>query len=333
MTGMVVTSRPGGAAGAVVWFVIAVGLVGLAVATQNPHWGIFAVLPGVLGLAAFLSTEPAVEFEVADDGLSFQAPWPVFIPYDEIQGLTAPGNRSSESFPIQVYHRGGVVRIPARIDVPSRDLYDFILDQLPVVGSADPDHVPAGLRGFLTDQLALFGPEKVYVYRARPFAPVSSQGRAIKYSLACALVGVLWIAVGGVMAGTFEKRADKDAMGVWIGVGVLFVLMGLLFALLFYSRSRGASRVQDWRNSCLIVTPAGIALHQGALKGKLRWEELRAVEFPAKHRFALASAGGVKYGIGLLVEGAYLVIADYYDRPLAMIRDQLRAYWGGRHAN
>ncbi len=37
--------------------------------------------------------------------------------------------------------------------------------------------------------------------------------------------------------------------------------------------------------------------------------------------------------IGLLVEGAYLIVADYYDRPLSQIHACLCTYWGDEGAN
>ena len=64
----------------------------------------------------------------------------------------------------------------------------------------------------------------------------------------------------------------------------------------------------------------------------MRWDEVRAIELPAQPRFGLTTAGGAKGGIGILVEGAYLVIADFYDRPLAIIHTRLSRYWGGPEA-
>ena len=41
----------------------------------------------------------------------------------------------------------------------------------------------------------------------------------------------------------------------------------------------------------------------------------------------------VKNGVGLMVDGAYFVIADHYRHPVGLIYLYLREYWGGRSAN
>jgi hypothetical protein len=255
----------------------------------------------------------------------FDQPEAALVRYEDLRGLTAPGRRAGEDFPIHVYHAGGVVRVPPGLSEPSAELYDFLLGRLPPLAGPDPDTVPAKLRDFVAGQVGLFGPEKVFVFRARPFPPPSLYRRHVWYSLAVAAAGAAWVAAG-VVIGT----ADAKGGGPWAGCGVLLLLLGLLFAFLF-SRS-GGGRVSDWHESCLVVSPGGIALLQGALRGKMRWDELRSIEYPAKRRFGLSSAGSPAQGVGLLVEGAYLVIADYYDRPLYQIHRCLVAYWDGQDA-
>jgi hypothetical protein len=128
------------------------------------------------------------------------------------------------------------------------------------------------------------------------------------------------------------EGVKPESGGPWIGFGMLFLFVGFLFALI-YSRAGNRGRPSNWRESCLVVSPGGIALLQGRLRGKMRWAELRAVEFPAKPRLALASSGSARSGIGLLVEGAYLIVGDYYVRPLPLVFASLRAYWGGQDGN
>jgi hypothetical protein len=143
----------------------------------------------------------------------------------------------------------------------------------------------------------------------------------------------VWILLGAVLVALYNKPPVRDDSGyAWVGGGFAVLFVGLI-CVIGFSKASGSGRVAGWQNSCLIVSPGGIALAQGPLKGKMRWDELRAIEHPAKPRFGLSTAGGAKKGIGLLVEGAYLIIADYYDRPLALIYEHLKTYWGGRHAN
>lgn len=327
MIGEVVTSRPGGTVAAVVFFALAATFFGVALANQSAHAAVFAILPLALGFAALLSGDPRVEFEVTADGLSLTAPDVAFVRYDDIRGLTAPVSGSGTDFAIQVYHTDGVLRIPAGLSVPSRELYEFLLDHLPPVEAANPDNVPAKLRDFLAEQLRLFGSEKVFVFRARAFPPVFSYRRHVGYSLGVLLGALGWIVVGF----TLDASGVKGAAG-WGGGGIVLFLLALLFTFLFW-RASDRGRAGNWHESCLIVSPAGIALLQGQLRGKMRWDEVRAIEYPAKPRFGLTSAGSPRSGIGLLVEGAYLIIADYYDRPLSKILSSLHTYWDEQDAN
>ena len=87
-------------------------------------------------------------------------------------------------------------------------------------------------------------------------------------------------------------------------------------------------RIRNWRASALVVGPAGLALMQGEMRGQLRWDELRKVEFRHKRPwYQYDSSREPTRGIRLTVEGATILIADIYDRPLPLIYKQIRAYW------
>jgi hypothetical protein len=324
MTGEVVESRPGGGAAAVVFLLAAAGFGAWAAAEWWAGPAVFAVLPLALAAAAVLGREPEVRFEVTADGLAFETPDHRLVRYDEVCGLTGLRRKGRDRFAIQVYHPEGVIRIPPRLTVSSRELYDFLLARLPPPPAPAPDDVPRPLRGFLAEQLGLFGPGKVFVYRARPHPPANPHRRPVAYSLAVMTAGLVWFAAGVVLEETSRSG------GGWIGSGLALAVAGLVAAVAL--ARRGAGRVRDWQDSCLVVGPGGLALLQGPLRGKMGWDELRAVEYPAKPRYTLSTTGAAG-GIGLLVEGAYLVVADYYDRPLAQIAARLRGYWGGREGN
>ena len=81
-----------------------------------------------------------------------------------------------------------------------------------------------------------------------------------------------------------------------------------------------------------MITPVGIALRQGDVGGKLRWDELKDLKLEGSvgtGSFALSSHSNVLLGIQLEVEGATIVIVDIYARPLAVIHAALRNYWRG----
>jgi hypothetical protein len=317
-----------------VWLVLAALAVLGAAAGGNPHLAVLALLPAVLGVTALCLAEPAVRFEVTLGGLDFDAPERVYVPFADVEGLTAPHGTEGDEFPIELYHPGGVVRIPAQLNGSSWSLYKFLLSHLLPV-PATPGAVPRALERFVENELALFGPDKVFAYRARRHPPLPTYGRQVWWSAAAAAAGAAWVSAAAVLGAVLPPAKGRDGwdqVAGWFVLGTMLVLGGALAASL-YSRAGRSRRVRDWRGSCLVVSPGGIALVQGPLTGKMRWDELRAVEYPARPRLGLAVAGGVVRGVGLMVEGVYLVVADYYDRPLALIYKNLRAYWGGRDAN
>jgi hypothetical protein len=333
MTDTVVRSRPGGGA-AVVFALLAAAAVAAGVLAQTVHWLVFAVLPACLAAAAWLSRDPEVLFEVTEEGLSFELPERVFVRYEEIEGLTAQGQAKQSRFGMQVYHPDGVVRIPPGIDVSSRELYRHVLARLPRPTAGDPEAVPGAMRGFVEDQVERFGADKVFTYRARGFPPAASHGRQVAYSRAVAVTGLIWAAAGGALIAALNNPPGRDTSGGgWIAVGVLAFLFGLLFAFAF-ARQSTAGRPTNWRSACLIISPGGVAMSQGDLRGKMRWEELRDIQYPASATsFWGVTSAGASPGIRLVIAGGHFLIHDYYDRPLGMIHARLKAYWGGRDAN
>lgn len=312
----------------VVFGLIGIALLALSLLTGGPHPAVLSLLPFALAVAAYLTGESPVAFTITEEGLAFEQPDLGFVRYSDLTGLTAPVSRKpGEYFAIQLYHSTGVVRIPSNIALSSRDLYDSLLERLPPLDTADPDWAPSSLRNFVAEQVQTFGAEKVFVYRARPFPPQRSNSRKLAYAVATICTTVAWFAIGIGLEG--NKKGEGAA---WMGFGCVFSFVGLLFALIF-SQVRTHGRPKNWRNSCLVISPGGIAMVQGKLRGKMRWNELRAIDYPAKPRLGLASHGGARSGLGLLTEGAYLIIADIYVRPLGEIRRALQDYWGGRDAN
>ena len=326
MTGEVVVSRSRGGCVPVGFFVVAAVSCVAAVLSAEVGWAVFALLPFCLGTAGLLAADPPVEFQVQEEGLAFDRPTDLFVPYAELRGLSGRVVSGGTDFPIQVYHEGGVVRIPTGLNTSSRDLYQFLLERMPWRTAPDAGEVHPALREFVIAQVATFGADKVFVFRARPFPPVHTRRRHVAYALGVAAGAARWAAAGAALEFANLKG------GAWLGGGLVLGIFSGVFAVLF-ARTGGLRRA-DWRQSCLVVSPGGVALVQGPLRGKLRWDELLAIEYPSKPRFAAtSSAEHSRAGIGLRVAGAYLVIADYFDRPLAEIRRCLQNYWGGREGN
>jgi len=110
----------------------------------------------------------------------------------------------------------------------------------------------------------------------------------------------------------------------------VLLLVGGFFSLVFWligrpSRVGPAPRAR--RRPGLVIAPDGLALVQGDLSGELGWEELRDVKLMQR-----AGPNGTAPAVVLHVKGAIITIADVYDRPVALIHQQICHYWRGQSA-
>jgi hypothetical protein len=243
-----------------------------------------------------------------------------------MEGLTTKGRSldpkkpGPRSYPIHVFHEEGVVSIPPRLNVPSDEVFHFLLAQFSPGGSRE---VNPALRDYLQRQEEAFGPERVWSYRARKLAGKGQGGRRPRaVCLAVALAGLAWFASGLALGEP-----------AWIGFGILAAVLGGLFFLAFWATSPSlAHHKKHWRQASLVVSPVGLALVQGDMRGEMRWDELRDVQLHGRPRHFRHGAEHTMPGIKLVVEGAAIVIPDIYDRPLPVIHERIVQYWRGGEA-
>jgi hypothetical protein len=323
MTGKTIESRPSFPFGAALWVVVAAALDVLALCTANAHWAVLSVLPWMVAFLLWWTAPRPFRAHLTETALEVDEP-PLTIPYADLQGLLAPGRPPNpfragpRAYAVQVLHAGGVLRIPAALDVPSDDVFVFLYRQ---ISSRTTRDVHPSLADYLRRKEREFGQARVWCYRARAHLGAGLRHRALfTFFLALALSGIAWTAWG----------AARGQEG-WVVAGVLGgLLFGGLFALLFGLASRhliGAPGLKAWRQASLVVCPDGLALHQGDMTGQLRWDEVRDVTY-GKAR----GSPGLR-GLVLMVAGAAILIADVYDRPLSLIHQQICYYWRGDPAD
>jgi hypothetical protein len=316
MIGERIEGGPGFPLGALVWFIIAAAFAIPAAIIGNPHPGIFAVLPVMIGWALVFARQRPFAAQITAEGIDVEEP-PLSLPYAAIEAALMPGKPGRAEAPIQLVHAEGVVHIPARLNVRSDELFAFLRQQLP---PSDARNLPAALAKYYAEQEAAFGPERIFSYTARPHWSAPRRRVAIAVSLAFALTGVIWT-VAGVLLGKNNEA--------WIVIGIMVAIFGGLFAGAFRFEGRGP-RIRNWRQSGLVISPVGLAMVQGDMRGELRWDELRDIRFRARPAFFEVQAAAAPHrGIQLVVAGATIVIADVYNRPLAEIHERLCAYWRG----
>jgi hypothetical protein len=322
MTGTLIESRPSIPVAGIVFFVIAAGLVvaGLAAGTVQPTVG--AIAPFLIGVALFLTGPRSFQAELHENEMQVHVPEATSISYDHLEGLWGRGRSSDPtkpgpySFPIQVIHKDGVLQIPARLNVPSDDVFLFLYEHFPPEGARG---VSSELEDYLARQESEFGQERVFAYRAR-----SHQGKSIGHrraawiSFAILMTGIIWIPVG--------IAVKTEA---WWICGICLILFGFLFMVAFLASEQTITRgIKSWRKASLVVSPLGMALVQGDVKGEMKWDELHDVQLKTRPGgFQLTADGSALPGIILKFEGAHVRIADIYDQPLRIIFERIRAYW------
>ena len=307
--------------GSVLWFLVGLGLVLLGFGQHNVHWAIGGVFPLLVGLALWWVRPRAFAAHFTENSLEVMEPR-LSIPYEHLESVRPEGRASDPEkkgprfFPMEVLAAEGVVNIPARINVPSLGVYRFLLGLLSEGGSREVNPL---LADYLARQEETFGSEKVWSYRARSFLGGRRRGRkGPAVSLAVAASGIAWMVAG------FQGKGFEG----WLGAGILFLLFGSLFLLLFrLPGGRGQARIKNWRDASLVISPLGLAIIQGDLKGELRWEELRNLHMKVPKFVTYATRAELGPGIRLVVEGATIVIADVYDRPLRVIYQRIQDYW------
>jgi hypothetical protein len=326
MIGEQIESRPSFPVGALIFFLIAVALMVLALVVQNIHPAVGAVLPLCITSALLWNRTPPFAGVFTEEALEVSYPGTATIPYDSLQGLWGKGRSSDptkpgrRSFAISIAHADGTLEIPARLNVPSDDVYLFLYERFPPEGARG---VSPLLQEYLEEQEKAFGPERVFCYRARAhMGRTSTYRRARAVSLAFVAAGVLWC----VMPAFLPKG---QGIG-WLVAGITVVIFGLLFFVAFLAESRrsvGGGRIKNWRKSSLVISPVGLALVQGDVKGEMRWDELRDLKMRSVHKSFEFHSTDFFPGITLVFEGATVTIADIYDQPQRIIFERIRAYW------
>ncbi len=233
------------------------------------------------------------------------------------QGSVNLGKTGGGSRALQILHRGGVLNLAPFRETSAAELCRFLLEQMSPSGSRD---VGPLLDRFRDAQEDRYGKGQVRCYRARRYLGRGLRGRWVfSMGLAGTVTGLVWLAYGCIRPG----------MEGWAGGGGVIALVSILFALLgwFDKGETGEQRVRNWHASRLVVGPAGLAMIQGDVQGELAWHQVRDVQFYPPPKWLTITANQLHKGIHLHVEGASIVIADLYDRPLYAIFQAIQSCW------
>lgn len=320
MVGKTVRSRfmPSGVA--TLFGLVALPVFALAAVFANVPLAVVGV--AILLLAVVLATTrmPAVVFELTRRGIEVERPTAEFIPYDTIRTLR-PFGRShdfakpgEDHFILNVVHEAGVLSLPARLSVSSEDLLQFLDRQL-----ADrADQLPPPLGKHYDKQVARYGEDKVTAYAAREHLGYLTSYPRWRVALGVTLAFWVLIAAGiAMLSGTDPNLAQVGVAFVSAGC-LMWAVIGLILFAVWGTQANGSVRaIAKWRKSGLVISPEGIGLVQGDMKGEMEWEEIRDVKLDVKRLS----------GLVIHVEGARILIADIYTAPLSHILHKIRDNW------
>jgi hypothetical protein len=322
MIDQVIESRRPFPWGAVLFFVLAAPFLAVALAERNYHWAVGGCLPFLIGLVLWLKRPYSLTFQFTESGLRV-LDRDELVPYETFETVIAsnrpgdPDKPGPRSYPIQLVHEQGTLHIPARLNVPSDEVFQYLLMAFPPSGSS---RVNPLLRDYLDEQTEAFGADRVLSYRARTHLGTRPPNRAVAVCLAVLVTGLIWMGVAAITNN-----------GPWMGGALAAILCGgvLALTLRLLPSGRKTSRVKHWKQASLVISPVGLALVQGDLKGEMRWDELRDLKFNRRTAGFQLDHSNLGRGILLQFEGARVLIADIYDRPLNLIYQQIRKFWRG----
>ena len=317
MIGQQFESRESSPAWAFFWGLATMVSLGIAAAAKDTGVLLFSAWPALMLTSRLLRRAPAMQVSVEETGLRITGDHEQFIEYAAIEelrlgGRIVPHTETGPRAPLEIIFPEGGVILHHRSETPL--LYHFLLEKVPASGARD---VPPKLSNFLNDQLANFDDDLVCSYRARSTFDAPRPRRSSSW-IAVLLTAAIWI-----VGGSFRPKSAE-----WISAAiVLLISFGLLRALQSAAGGSRKARIKNPLDSGLVVSPAGLALRQGDLSGKLFWDEVRKIEIAKGGSFRISRVDALLNAIVISVDGARIVIADIYDRPLARIHELLVRTW------
>jgi hypothetical protein len=277
--------------------------VAVALGTGEWGWAVFAALPGALGVTLLLRQREEFHAELRPFEIAVHSSNET-IPYAEIKKIWWSGKKLND--PIYLIHSRGVLEVPAIDGVATADLRSFLESAVP---HQQYPAVHGAIADYLHTQATHFGNDRVWAYVAGENFKRSDGRLTRSIYLALAIAAAAWVAAG----------IASNNPG-WFGGAVMLGVVALIVLLIRTSTHGIDRRIKNWRDSSLVVTPVGIALVQGDLKGELRWRELQDVQFRE-------GSSAARRRIQLKVAGARIDIMDFYDAPLREIHQRIDEFW------
>lgn len=306
LAGQTIEARSAPPVAAWAFLLIALAMLALAAGIGNVHWAMGAVFPAVLSTIIWLRRPRRRTFSIDDRGLAMLDRGEA-VPFDSIKEITVDGVRwcpeavATLKSPLLIHHARGVLTVPPRLNVPADELFRLLNQKMPAPA---PRECPPLLASYHAEHTEKFGTAKVtLIHGRRRFHPMPTWTALFNLALAATITGIAWLLLASIGTEWFPHKDQRDA---WLGAGSVALIIGIPFWIFAAWRSTASpSSIKIAKEACLVLTPAGMAMVQGDLKGAMRWEEVRKVRHVP---------GGTS--ILLTVPGSTLQVLNVYERSL-----------------
>lgn len=302
MIGETITGSKGSRHAWLVFMVVGALMVSGNFAMKEHHFLIMSIAPFAVGFALLMTRREPLIFRFDEEGIEVLSPGFEFIPYRSIEALTV-GDEEGRQASIAVLHRNGALNIPTDIDEESRRVYRFLRRAMPEEKSIGP---PPSLRPFMRDQDDQFGERRVFAYRALAHPRFVKGLTAPFVCAALCVVAIIWMSIGAI-----ERQYSE-----WLGIGAIACMSSIVAFIVILSNRRSNAKVGG--DGGIVVAPLGIAVEQGDLLGRMRWDEITQIE---RNRMS--------YALEIHFLGGRLTLGDVYHRSLRTIYRRIMDYWEG----
>jgi len=288
----------------------------LALMTMQPGFAFAAAWPVCYVFVTLLRRGPTQDLVFQQDRVVFDFSGRE-VPYASIQGLTINGEIEpapaafTKAGKLDLVASDGFVFTGASTDAGK--VYEFLIEQIPIGRTRK---LSARMTKHLDEQLATFDHDLVHSFAARAVIG-NPHSNVLRAALTMLLAAVVLVPLA---------LAYPTTAGV---VSFTYFTFGCIFSLIGFSDRSVRTRppgMTTWMASSLIVSPMGIAVEQGDLIGKMRWDEIVKLQCGAPMR-SFQLSRGPKQSINITIKGASFMIHDLYDRPLAVIGDLMLDFW------
>lgn len=303
---------------AVAWLVIAALLGVMTLLTGQPGFAAAGLLPALIGVVLLLTRVPTTRFTLMPESIVFAEPRMRAVRYDELRAVVASGSKlraTAAPSVLWIHHQSKWIAIPRSCDLPFEAVVEFVLSR---AGWSSRSHVTLALKEHHEQQVAAFGADRVFHFRGMTAPPALESRRILGVSVALWICLVVWFAVGA---------NPRERVGAVIGSGICGLSIVAIGALAAVTYGR---RPSELLSANLVISPAGIALSQGDVRGALAWKELIGLkDVVGNARRGSFTVSSAHRALRLLVEGAFIDVLDVYDRPLWLIARSIDMYWRG----